>query len=224
MRAKVLYSKAGLATQILIEVEENYFLVDTGDGTLRDLLSLGIDFHNIKGIFLTHGHFDHIGGLYALLGYFRVIERRNEIKIYFPQKSQETKSIVFSFIKSYNDIPFPLYQYELKGGEEIELNNIKINTYWMKHYAAVGTNRILYPEPAIGYRFFWKGKSIAISGDTALCPGLKSLVQGADLALIDATLTKEEATEELLNKLHLSLEKAQEIGKLAKEFILIHQK
>ncbi len=224
MKTIVLYSKAGLATQILLKIEENYLLVDSGDGTLRDLLSLKIDFHNLKGIFLTHGHYDHIGGLYALLGYFRVIERKSEINIYYPRQSRESRSILWSFRKSYKDIPFPIYINELKGGEEIELNHIKIKTYRMKHYAAVGVNRILYPDPAIGYRFFWGGESIAVTGDTAVCPGLISLVQGADLALIDATLTKDEETEELLNKLHLSEEKAKEIGKLAKEYILIHQK
>ena len=69
MDSSILYSRAGIATQILLSTEEYYFIVDAGDGTLRDLVSLKIDFQKIRGIFLTHGHFDHIAGLYALLGY-----------------------------------------------------------------------------------------------------------------------------------------------------------
>jgi len=41
--------------------------------------------------------------------------------------------------------------------------------------------------------------------------------------LIDSTLDKGEETDELLEKLHLSKEKAEEIGKLAKKYILIHR-
>jgi len=44
MNATVLYSQAGIATQIMISLEEDYFIVDTGDGTLRDLLFRKIDF------------------------------------------------------------------------------------------------------------------------------------------------------------------------------------
>ena len=81
MDSSILYSRAGIATQILLSTEEDYFIVDIGDGTLRDLLLRKINFRKIKGIFLTHGHFDHIAGLYAFLGYLRTIERLSLIHI-----------------------------------------------------------------------------------------------------------------------------------------------
>ena len=84
LRVRVLYSEAGIATQILITVGGDYFLVDVGDGTLRDLRLHGINFRRLRGIFLTHGHFDHVGGLYALLGYLRVIGREEHLRIVFP--------------------------------------------------------------------------------------------------------------------------------------------
>lgn len=60
---KVLYSKAGVATQILISTLECDILVDVGDGTLRDLLEPDYDFEQLKAVAITHGHFDHVGGL-----------------------------------------------------------------------------------------------------------------------------------------------------------------
>jgi ribonuclease BN (tRNA processing enzyme) len=223
MNATVLYSQAGIATQIMISVEEDRFIVDTGDGTLRDLLCRKIDFRKIKGIFLTHGHCDHVAGLYALLGYFRIIERKCPINIYFPKGCKEAQQIVFAFQKSYNDFSFQIQMHEVKGGDEVKIEELKVKIYQMRHYAAVGVNRILHPDPAVGYRFISKGESVAISGDTGICPGLKKLVQGADLALIDSTLNEDEVTKELLEKLHLSKEKAEEFGKLAKKYILIHR-
>jgi len=223
MDSSILYSRAGIATQILLSTEEYYFIVDAGDGTLRDLVSLKIDFQKIRGIFLTHGHFDHIAGLYALLGYLRTIERKFPINIYFPKGSKEAQQIVFAFQESYNDVSFQIQMHEVKGGDELKIKDLKVKIYQMRHYAAVGVNRILHPDPAVGYRFIYKGESVAISGDTGICPGLKKLVQGADLALIDSTLNEDEETKELLEKLHLSKEKAEEIGKLAKKYILIHR-
>ena len=224
MDSSILYSKAGIATQILLSTEEDYFIVDIGDGALRDLLFRKINFRKIKGIFLTHGHYDHIAGLYALLGYLRTIERKCPINIYFPKGSKEAQQIVFAFQKSYNDFSFQIQMQEVKGGDEVKTKDLKVKIYQMRHYAAVGVNRILHPDPAVGYRFIYKGESVAISGDTGICPGLKKLIEGADLALIDSTLDKGEETDELLEKLHLSKEKAEEIGKLAKKYILIHRK
>ena len=181
--------------------------------------------HNekIKGIFLTHGHYDHIAGLYALLGYFRIIERKCPINIYFPKGCKEAQQIVFAFQESYDDFSFKIQIHEVKGGDRVKLKDLEVKIYQMRHYAAVGINRILHPDPAVGYRFIYKGESVAISGDTGICPDLRKLVQGADLALIDSTLDKGEETDELLDKLHLSKEKAEEIGKLAKKYILIHR-
>jgi len=223
MDSSILYSKAGIATQILLSIEEDYLIVDAGDGTLRDLISLKIDFQKIKGIFLTHGHYDHMAGLYALLGHFRVIERKCPINIYFPKGCKEAQQIIFAFQESYDDFSFKIQTYKVKGGDEVKIKDLKVKIYQMRHYAAVGVNRILHPDPAVGYRFTYKGESVAISGDTGICPGLKKLIQGANVAYIDSTLNADEATKELLEKLHLSKEKAEEIGKLAKKYILIHR-
>ena len=222
MDSSILYSRAGIATQILLSTEEYYFVIDAGDGTLRDLLYEKIDLRKIKGIFLTHGHYDHIAGLYALLGYFRIIERKCPINIYFPKGCKEAQQIIFAFQESYNDFSFKIQTYEVKGGDEVKIKDLEVKIYQMRHYAAVGVNRILHPDVAVGYRFIHQGKAVAISGDTGMCSGLIELVRGADVAYIDSTLKEEEVTDTILNNLHLTKKKAEEIGKLAKKYIPIH--
>jgi len=53
-----------------------------------------------------------------------------------------------------------------------------------------------------------------------MCQSLKKLVKNADLAILEAS-AKEKTTE--ISEVHLSIEEAREIGKTAKEFILIHK-
>jgi len=222
METNILCSTAGIASQMLLISADHYYVIDVGDGTLRDLISLKIDFHKIKGIFLTHGHSDHISGLYALLAYFRMNERKDLIDIYYPEKCREPKELIGAFNHSYCDFSFQINIHEVKEGDEIKLNELKIKIFKMRHWAAVGKNRLLRPDVAVGYQFIHPEKTIAISGDTGMCPGLIELVRGVDEAYIDSTLTDEEANDNILKCLHLTRKKAEEIGKLAKKYIPIH--
>lgn len=221
-KVAILFSRAGVATQMILSAGDNLFLIDTGDGTLRDLIKQRIDINRIRAIFLTHGHHDHVSGLFALLAHFRNMERNQKIIIIYPQGIISVPQVIQAFKESFSDIFFSIECIQIKPGEAMQWLGLSIKAYQMTHYAAVGTHKLLHPDIALGYRFLFKGESIALSGDAGLCPELEELVRGADIALIDSTLQKHEVTEERINKLHLSREKAREIGKLAKQYIPIH--
>ncbi len=218
----ILYSRAGIATQILLSANKDLFLVDTGDGTLRDLLKQKIDIEQIRAIFYTHGHTDHVSGLFGLLAHFRNMERKKNIDIIYPDGIVSVPELIKSFQKSFPDYLFPITIKHIKDNETIKIVHLTIKALQMVHYSAVGRHKLLYADIAFGYRFSYQGESIAISGDTGLCNALYELVRGSDIALIDSSLRSNEVTEERLYKLHLSEEKAQEIGKLAKQYIPIH--
>jgi len=218
----VLYSVAGIATQIVLYARDNLFLVDTGDGTLRDLLKQKIDLESLRAIFFTHGHTDHVSGLFALLAHLRNRERKKSIEIIYPEGIVSVPQIIEAFKNSFPDFHYVIESQQIKNGETIEIGPLKAKAFQMTHYAAVGVHKLLYPDIAFGYRFSFQGESIAITGDTGLCVALEELVRGADIALMDSSLKESEVTEERLYKLHLSEEKAREIGKLARKYIPIH--
>ena len=222
-KAGVLYSRAGVATQIILSAANHLFLVDTGDGTLRDLLKQKIDIEQIRAIFLSHGHHDHISGLYAILAHFRNMERNEKITIVYPKGVPAIPRIIQAFLNSFSDISYSIDEKQIGSGDRLTLFNVSVQVFQMTHYAAVGVHKLLHPDIAVGYRFSFKGESIAISGDTGLCPQLEKLVKGADIAFIDSTLKTNEVTEERLAKLHLSEEKARDLGKLAGQYIPIHR-
>ena len=54
----------------LVETTAGNYLFDTGQGTgfVRNSSVLGLDLEDIEGIILSHGHYDHAGGLIEALG------------------------------------------------------------------------------------------------------------------------------------------------------------
>jgi len=225
LHADILYSRAGVAQQIVISAESGLVLFDAGDGIVRDLLKDRDIFKQLKGIVFTHGHFDHMGGLFSLLGFLRMIGRTEMLPIHFPTAAIEIETMLAAFQRSYaTTIPFELALRETLPGDVFELAGMHITAFEMIHCGGTAAGGIMDRIPALGYRVAYHGETIAISGDTGDCPALRELVAGADLAILEAThQTNADAGEEVLQKVHLSTELAAEIGKTAHEYILVHQ-
>jgi len=218
---KVLYSKAGVATQILISTLKCDILVDAGDGTLRDLLELDYNFEQLKAVAITHGHFDHAGGLWTILGFLRMIGRTSDLFLIAPRSCCEVKNLVEGFMAVYgNTMPFRVILKELSDEQRIMIGAMKVQAFSVVHRGSTKLYGVGKRVPAVGYSINYNKQRIVISGDTGMCQSLKQFVKGADLAILEAT-AKEKAAKNF--EVHLSLEEAREIGKTAKKFILIHQ-
>ncbi|MDI6847351.1 MAG: ribonuclease Z [Candidatus Bathyarchaeia archaeon] len=218
---KVMYSKAGVATQILISTLECDILVDVGDGTLRDLMELDYDFERLKAIAITHGHFDHVGGLWTLLGFLRMIGRTSDLFLIAPRSCSEVRNLVEGFMAVYSDtMPFRVVLKELSNEEKITIGRMDVQAFSVIHRGSIKVYGIGKRIPALGYSISYNKQRIVISSDTGMCQSLKKFVKDADLAILEAT-AKEKTAKNL--EVHLSIEEVAEIGKTAKDFILIHQ-
>jgi len=218
---KKLYSKAGVATQILISTLECDLLVDVGDGILRDLLELDYDFERLQAIAITHGHFDHIGGLWTLLGFLMMIGRTSNLLLITPRSCHEVENMVKGFMDVYGKTtPFRIIAKELSSKERIAIERMDVQAFSVVHRGATKAYGVGKRIRALGYSINYKKQRIVISGDTGMCRSLQRFVKGAELAILDATL-REKIVE--YSEVHLSVEEATEIGKTAKEFMLIHQ-
>jgi ribonuclease Z len=217
----VMYSKAGVATQILVSTLECDILVDVGDGTLRDLLEIDYDFERLKAIAITHGHFDHVGGLWTLLGFLRMIGKTSDLFLIAPRSCSEVKNLVEGFMAVYGDtMPFRVILKELSNEEKITMGRMEIQAFSVIHRGSTKVYGVGKRVPAVGYSISYDDQRVVISGDTGMCQSLKKFVKDADLAILEATAKEKTAKN---SEVHLSIEEATEIGKTAKEFILIHQ-
>jgi len=110
-----LKAEHGLA--ILIEVDSEKILFDCGqsDLVLSNAKVLGIDLNGVTKIVLSHGHYDHTGGLMPVLKYLN-----REIDVYahpsgFEEKFSKHKGFNGSIENKYIGIPEKMAVYEKKG-------------------------------------------------------------------------------------------------------------
>lgn len=221
---KVLYSRPGVATQILVTAENSSFLVDIGDGALRDLLEVEADFHEgLKAVFITHEHFDHVGGLFSLLNFLHMMGRDTPLSIVVPKPNSVARAFVETQ-RAYRanlgeEISFSIQLRDISDQEEAYFDPLKVKAFAVKHRGSTKLNPVGELVPAVGYVLTYRDLRIVFSGDTGVCDSLRREVEGADLAVIEATYPEKREIPEV----HMSVEEAEEIGSLAKEHLLIHR-
>jgi ribonuclease Z len=227
VHVNIPFSVAGVGTTILLtsKFTGRIMMLDVGDGVLRDLLASGItDFVNdIDPVAISHGHFDHVGGLYSLLGFMRMMGRTNPLNVLIPAGCNEAINIIKGFRDIYSTtLPYKLWYHEMSQGSGFDTDFFKINSFEVEHFLPEFDEGAGVLEPALGFRVQIGETVVGYTGDTRLCSGAESVVRDADLSIIEAT-KKVTPSPDSGHRIHLSIEEAKELGKLAKDYVLIHK-
>jgi len=207
----VLYSVSAIGTQILLTHSKEHALVDAGDGTVRDLVSRNVDFERIRGVLLTHEHFDHFSGLYGLLHFCRLQRRQEELILVVPGPVQVVDHLLKPPIM-YEPLPFEVRLVGLRENERASIGELEATAFAVEHGSANAFGYSIQDE---------QGFRVVVSGDTLSCENLERNVEGADIAVLEATY--DDDSGDLAGKYgHMTRSQAIALGKKAKKTMLIH--
>ena len=217
---KIFCSIPNIATGILVKAGSAHFVVDPGDGILRDLnkeLKIS-DILNISDVFVTHGHHDHVGGVWALLTYLRVMNKKSPLFIHYPKGCLEIVHIHNAFNKVYsNNISYKIILKEINDNKSFTSKKVMIKPFTVVHKEYVDDHNTTRQVPALGFKFTFNGIKICYGGDTAYCKELVRQASKSDLAILEAG-----HDDETPDEMHMTLREAKSIGESAKEYFLVH--
>lgn len=170
-------------TSQVLEINNEVFLIDCGEGTQVELRRKKVKFGKIKHIFISHLHGDHFYGLVGLISTFMLLNRKTELHIYGPAGIKEIILLQLKFSKSRTG--YPLYFHELKSEEPqliLESKKVTVETIPLKH--RIYANGFLFREKPKPRKLLMEEVE-KYSIDVAYYKGIK---KGKDAILDDGTV------------------------------------
>ena len=170
-----------LQSCILVSHPGGRFLVDCGATAMVSLKRFAIDPNSIDGIFLTHLHGDHFGGLPFFILDAQLVSRRTAPLLVAgpPGLSKRLPGAMDAFFPGSSGV---------KRKFEIELREMEPRVPFLAGIARVTPFIGLHPsgDNAYSLRFEVGGKVIACSGDTEWTDALAEAARGADMLIAEA--------------------------------------
>jgi ribonuclease Z len=187
------------ASCIAVIAGGEFVMVDAGPGSWEVLDLANLPIGRLSAVLLTHFHSDHIGGLGEAMTQSWIAGRTQPLPVYGPDG---VARVVAGFTEAYafdvnyrvahhGDSHMPraaagAVAHEVVLGEApdasaviLERNGLKVTMFKVDHDPVA---------PAVGYRFDFAGRSIAISGDTRKSASLVEHAKGVDLLFHEALL------------------------------------
>jgi ribonuclease Z len=166
----------------LIEAGNRRLLFDCGRGTTLRLEQVGVLLGSVGPLFLTHLHSDHVMQIPDLLltGWFG---RQTPFEVRGPDGTRDMMDHLqqaFAFdIHIRRDVDekvsgegIKVSSHDIKQGIVFDENGLKVTAFLVDHGPV---------QPAFGYRVDYRGRSVALSGDTRPSENLIRFAQGVDV-------------------------------------------
>lgn len=173
----------------LLEAGGHTILVDSGDAAATQIARLGRSIGVVDTVFISHLHWDHTGGLAAVLGLRWMNSFETPIAVYGPPGTAQVVDGIIASLRPQERVGFGtgarvadpaanVTVYELADGERVTIDDLTVTSRINSHYdfpvEQVGTT-------SLSYRFDLGDRSITYSGDTGPSTALTELAHGSDL-------------------------------------------
>lgn len=121
-------------TSQVLNVNEQLFLIDCGEGTQMQLFRYGIKGSRISHVFISHLHGDHYLGLVGLLSSQHLVGRKSELHLYGPPALKEILDLQFKH--SDTRLRYPLIFHPTNEQQEellFENNHLSVSSFPLYH-------------------------------------------------------------------------------------------
>lgn len=170
-------------TSQVLNFNEQFYMIDCGEGTQMQLARYGIKSNRINHIFISHLHGDHYLGLVGLLSSQHLMGRKSTLHVYGPAALEEILAI--QFMHSATVLQYPLVFHPTNPAEvEVILDTpaLQVTSFPLQH-------RI----DCTGFRFDEGRRSATLNAELVdqldiPTPYLKLLKRGIDYVAPDGTV------------------------------------
>ena len=167
----------------IVNVDEQYFLVDAGEGVQQQMFRYGINPLRLRGVFISHLHGDHVFGLFPLLSTLGLYGRQTPLKVFAPRPFGEILECHLRYFDS--DLPYTV--------EWEEVDTTKHRIVFENRSVEVWSIPLRHRVPTAGYLFREKMPELNVDKFKIERYGLsvKQIVaakRGEDITLDDGTV------------------------------------
>ncbi len=158
------------------------YVLDCGMGVTDQYARTGIPFNALKSIFITHHHADHNieYGPLLIVGWIQGLPL--DVRAFGPPPLRQMTD---DFMRAYKQtVDFWAEDFQMKPLTTVEVKEISsVGPVMQDDNVKVSSIVVEHPpvKPALAYRFDFKDRSIAFSGDTAPLEAVAMMAKGADV-------------------------------------------
>jgi len=189
--------RAGACTAVL--AGGHFVMVDAGPGAWREIALRRLPRAQLDAVLVTHFHSDHIGDLGETITQSWIAGRTKPLTVYGPRGIEQ---LVDGFRQAYAlDTQYRVAHHGVDAmppaagvpvarvvtlpapdaaAVVFEADGLRVTAFAVDHTPI---------EPAYGYRFEYRGRSIVVSGDTKKNPNVVTHATGADVLVHEALAT-----------------------------------
>ncbi|MCU0948551.1 MAG: MBL fold metallo-hydrolase [Porphyrobacter sp.] len=172
-------------------------LVDVGDGTSGRLAAVGVPTAKLDAVFISHLHWDHTGGLAAILGLRAQTNSQAPLRIYGPPGTAEMVAGILASMQpgatagygvagaKATDLATLTEVIELRDKSSFVYRGMTVSARNNSHYSFAPDSDLNGRFESLSFRFDLPGRSIVYTGDTGPSTAVEELAMGADLLIAE---------------------------------------